>query len=631
MESHLLKKRQFKKRGKNQKSKKMNYTFEDTNKNNQFGPSNNNTPNNQQANQGKIFGHEMTEALKNYTIKSYAKCKGNKKFEMEMTNLLQKTIHESKMIGDLKTRNWNLFPLPQLSFEKLNTISLNNNFPLPQLHFNQFSPMAGMRIQPVPGMGGMNPFLMNPANIPMNMRPMPGAPMMTQQELFKQQMLKQSMFNIQKSMQRNQNMGQFQNQQMGQMNQGQMYGLNSNIPVNQMKKMDLRQHLQNAQKGKKNKKQKGKNKGKNNSLLNGMMSKQDQDLYRDLIRAQGKNKMLDSNSRAKFVDTNKYIDRIRGNLNLNDENADILLQNMLKIDGTSMDLEKKYFRLTEVPDPSDVRPLRVLKRSLAHILNKFETGQQNSLWVQDQFRSIRLVSVKKHLKQLFKARLSSFKLKLSNFVQDLGIQRIKNDFTVKVYEENAIFCLKVGETDQFNKCLMQVSELYDEGIKGRKHEFMMYRALYLTLNSEKNILIRYLKELDHKDLNTKPMKSVLKLMNNLVRGNFNYIFKQLEQGMEGTKLLIKMFLFKLRIWALQIIAKSFSKNIGFDKLADILKFENVSDLVEYLEEIGKFILNILFQPNSGIDCEVDKVKRVLVFKTNRAKINSNPKMMDRFD
>lgn len=139
-----------------------------------------------------------------------------------------------------------------------------------------------------------------------------------------------------------------------------------------------------------------------------------------MIRAQGKNKSINEDDRSKFIETNQYFNRIKSSINPNDDNADLLLMDMLKIEGTSSKLEKKYFRLTEMPDPSDVRPLEVLKRSLPHILKKFADKQVDALWVQDQFRSIRL---------------------------DLGIQRIKNEFTLKVYEENALFCLKVLDDD----------------------------------------------------------------------------------------------------------------------------------------------------------------------------------------
>lgn len=123
------------------------------------------------------------------------------------------------------------------------------------------------------------------------------------------------------------------------------------------------------------------------------MSKKDQELFKDIIRAKGKNKQLNSDDRSKFIDTNQYMNKIRGSLNLQDENADLVLQNMLKIEGTSTKLEKKYFRLTEVPDPTDVRPLRILKKSLRHILKKYEDQKVTPLWVLDQFRSIRLVRI----------------------------------------------------------------------------------------------------------------------------------------------------------------------------------------------------------------------------------------------
>lgn len=97
---------------------------------------------------------------------------------------------------------------------------------------------------------------------------------------------------------------------------------------------------------------------------------------------------------------------------------------------------------------------------------------------------------------------------------------------------------------------MQANELYDEGIAGRKYEFMMYRALYLSLSGEKGVLIRYFKELKPSDLRSEPMRLVMKLISNLIKGNIAYVFRQLSEGDEGTTLLLRMFILKLRIWAL---------------------------------------------------------------------------------
>jgi hypothetical protein len=73
----------------------------------------------------------------------------------------------------------------------------------------------------------------------------------------------------------------------------------------------------------------------------------------------------------------------------------------LTIKGTCQEIEKKYLRLTSAPDPSIVRPEEVLEKALAMV----ETSQKNYFYKCDQLKSIR---------------------------QDLTVQRIQNELTVKV-------------------------------------------------------------------------------------------------------------------------------------------------------------------------------------------------------
>lgn len=63
----------------------------------------------------------------------------------------------------------------------------------------------------------------------------------------------------------------------------------------------------------------------------------------------------------------------------------------MSIVGTCQNIEKKHYRLTEVPDPWDVRPEPVLKKAVEWILDKFRRGDCNLGFAIDQFKSIRQV------------------------------------------------------------------------------------------------------------------------------------------------------------------------------------------------------------------------------------------------
>lgn len=214
------------------------------------------------------------------------------------------------------------------------------------------------------------------------------------------------------------------------------------------------------------------------------------------------------------------------NHNIIDNNFNITNYKTTTIVGTNTNLEKSYLRLTSLPNPDQIRPQYILEKSLDLILNKWKNKEVDYLYMEEQFKSIR---------------------------QDMTIQNIKNEFTVKVYEQNAKVSLNTKDLDQFNQCQSQLINLYREDIKGNQKEFFAYRIIYSSLVNLKFEIEDISKEtFIYKYKNSVEIKNALNIRRALNQKNYLDFFKYYKECPNMGKQLIEPFINRFRVLLLQI-------------------------------------------------------------------------------
>ncbi len=198
--------------------------------------------------------------------------------------------------------------------------------------------------------------------------------------------------------------------------------------------------------------------------------------------------------------------------------------------GTCQVLEKQYFRLTSAPIPSQVRPEHILRQTL-DLLKKKWKKEGNYSYICDQFKSLR---------------------------QDLTVQRIKNEFTVNVYEIHARIALEKGDLGEYNQCQTQLRVLYEQKLGGSPVEFKAYRILYFIHTSNRTALNDVLADLTTAEKEEKAIKHALGVRSALALGNYHRFFRLYLDTPNMGAYLMDMFVIRERLVALSNICKAYA-------------------------------------------------------------------------
>merc|ERR1711939_44361 len=238
-------------------------------------------------------------------------------------------------------------------------------------------------------------------------------------------------------------------------------------------------------------------------------------------------------------------------------NPDVIEWDEQTIVGTSRQLEKPYLRLTSAPDPRTVRPLAVLRQTLEHLKRKWRS-EGNYAWVCDQFKSVR---------------------------QDLTVQRIKNDFTVMVYEIHARIALEKGDLGEYNQCQSQLRELYKHGLQGHPMEFLAYRILYLVHTKNRSDFNSLLASLTSEQREDESVKHALAIRSALATSNYYQFFKLFLTAPKMGPYMIDHFIDRERVNALVVITKAY-KSLPLTHITNLLAFDDAAAGHDFLTKYG---------------------------------------------
>lgn len=242
--------------------------------------------------------------------------------------------------------------------------------------------------------------------------------------------------------------------------------------------------------------------------------------------------------------------------------------------GHATKLEKSYLRLTSAPDPGTVRPLHVLRETLQLLKNKWKESA-NYAYICDQFKSLR---------------------------QDLTVQRIKNDFTITVYEIHARIALEKFDLGEYNQCQTQLQALYSQ-VPGAGHplEFLAYRILYMlhTRNlTEINTVLVNLTPAQRSDANIAHALAVRKSM---ACSNYPKLFRLYLEAPNMSGYLMDNFIDRERISALATVCKVYKPTLLLDQMsAKVLGFVDAEELKEFLTALDDDTLTSSIEPASAM-------------------------------
>ncbi|KIM56498.1 hypothetical protein SCLCIDRAFT_132508 [Scleroderma citrinum Foug A] len=237
--------------------------------------------------------------------------------------------------------------------------------------------------------------------------------------------------------------------------------------------------------------------------------------------------------------------------------------------GTNQELFKDYLRLTSEPKPEMIRPYPVLQQTLAELKQRWR-AKCSYEWICNQFKSLR---------------------------QDLTVQRIKNEFTVQVYEIHARMALESSDMVEYNQCQSTLKNLYELGIPGKVEEFTAYRILMLLHGRNKSELNLYVGQLTPRQKAADAVQHALRVQRAQSMGNYRAMFELYMNAPNMGAYIMDHFIARERAKGLVIMSKAY-RTLPLQFITNELAFESITHTIEFLASHG---VTTYTNPNSRPD------------------------------
>jgi len=181
---------------------------------------------------------------------------------------------------------------------------------------------------------------------------------------------------------------------------------------------------------------------------------------------------------------------------------------------------------------------------------------------------------------------------LKSIRQDLTIQHIHSDFTVKVYETHARVAIANGDMNEFNQCQTQLIELYHKNLcRDCVEEFVAYRLMYHIFNSNTLALVQEIKGLSLKEQSHPAIRMALQIRR-VVDSNNYFEFFRLRKDVNSLRSVASHFIYfyqslvqGFRSRALKCLMRAY-RSIPLTFLKNSLKFDGDLDMAVWIESVG---------------------------------------------